>query len=271
MDDLVRFEDAALGYDAAAPVLQHVDLSLVEGEFLGLVGPNGSGKTTLVKTLLGALEPLSGRVSWKEPRPAIGYVAQERPLDVLWPLTVEDMVLMGRYPRMGWLPGPPPEKDRSALEDALRRCDLIRLRDTPIRELSVGQAQRALIARALVSDPELLVLDEPTRAMDLSVTAEVGQLIRELHSETGPSTVLVSHDLNLVASLAHRVALLHEGAVHSGDTDKVLGEERLREVFGDRFDADLMKQTGLFLPRFPTDPRPSRRSSRDEGETGNDA
>jgi len=79
MDDLVRFEDAALGYDAAAPVLQHVDLSLVEGEFLGLVGPNGSGKTTLVKTLLGALEPLSGRVSWKEPRPAIGYVAQERP------------------------------------------------------------------------------------------------------------------------------------------------------------------------------------------------
>jgi ABC-type Mn2+/Zn2+ transport system ATPase subunit len=228
---LIELRNADLGYGRSV-VLRGVDLTLGRGEFLGIVGPNGSGKTTLVRTLLGLLKPLSGTVRIGDGAPVrFGYVPQRETVDTLFPIPVAEIVLMGRYGRIGPVRRPGPADRRIAMQcmEHVGIADLAR-RNYP--ELSGGQRQRVLIARALATEPDLLVLDEPTHGMDMPSEHALLELVRMLHSQDGLAVVLVSHILGSVADLAQRIAIISGGTVEEGPRAEMLSAERLSRLYG---------------------------------------
>jgi len=229
MTALVSFRDATLGYGHNA-VLRGFNLEIVENDFLGIVGPNGAGKTTILRTFLGSLKPLGGTVTIA-PGLRYGYVPQRDPVDTLFPLHVVEVVLMGRYDRIG-LGKRPTAVDRDLARAALDRVGIAHLADRPLTSLSGGQRQRTLIARALVGEPNLLVLDEPTNGMDLVATTQILGLVRDLHERTGITVVMVSHALNEVANYVERIALVHEGGYVVGAVEEVMTQQSLSAMYG---------------------------------------
>ncbi len=228
-EPLVRFHQVQLGYGRQV-VLENINLDIFQGDLFGLVGPNGSGKTTLLRCLLGILKPLSGQVS-RAPGLRIGYVPQREMLDVLFPLTALDIVLMGRYPHAGLFRSPR-RADREVTMQCLQQVGLADSAHKLYRELSGGQRQRVLIARALAVEPNLLVLDEPTNGLDLPTEAAILGLIERLHSEGGLTIVLVSHVLNVVARYATRLGVLLDGRLLAGEAEHLMQEQVLQEVYG---------------------------------------
>ncbi|MSR03165.1 MAG: metal ABC transporter ATP-binding protein [Gemmatimonadetes bacterium] len=229
MSDLVRFDGVSLGY-GRSPVLTGVTFAVPEGDFLGVVGPNGSGKTTIIRAMLGTLLPLAGTVT-KTAGLRFGYVPQRDQVDSLFPLSVSDVVIMGRYDRirLGHRPGP---DDRRAARQALEQVGVPHLADRNLSRLSGGQKQRVLIARALVGDPNVLVLDEPTNGMDLVSTTQILGLVRDLHDQRGLTVVMVSHALNEVANYVHRIGLVFEEKLRLGMVPEIINEEVLSQVYG---------------------------------------
>jgi ABC-type Mn2+/Zn2+ transport system ATPase subunit len=227
---LIEFRDARFGYGRRT-VLDHVSIDVQRGDLLGLVGPNGAGKTTLLRGLLGQLKPLSGEVIWGGSRPKIGFVPQRENLNPIWPLRVLDVVLMGRCAVRGPLRRFTKE-DREESLLALELAGIAALADHPVATLSGGQVQRTLLARALASQPEILILDEPTTGMDLAGSAGMLRLIRSLHDERNLTVLIVSHDLNAVAGIATRFVLIHEGQVKEGDAESILSPDVLGAVYG---------------------------------------
>lgn len=196
---------------AGPPALDDVSLVIERDDFLGVIGPNGGGKTTLLKIILGLLEPRSGEVRVfgrppREIRHRVGYVPQRARLDTSVPATVLDVVLTGRLARSGWglIFG---RRHRDGARDALARTDALDLADRPVGSLSGGQRQRVLIARALASDAELLLLDEPTAGVDQAVERDLLNLLHRLN-ESMP-IVMVSHDIAVVSTHLKRVACLN--------------------------------------------------------------
>lgn len=229
MTALVSFRDATLGYGRHA-VLRDFTLDILEHDFLGIVGPNGAGKTTILRTFLGSLKPLSGTVTLA-PGLRYGYVPQREAADSIFPLRVLEVVLMGRYDRIG-LGRRPSERDRDLARAALDQVGIAHLADRPLNALSGGQRQRTLIARALVGEPNVLVLDEPTNGMDLVATTQILGLVRDLHERTGLTVVMVSHALNEVANYVERLALVHEGGYVVGSVSDVLTQQALSAMYG---------------------------------------
>jgi len=226
---LVSFTDVALGYGDRA-ILSGISLDIPRGDFLGLVGPNGSGKTTLLRALLGTIAAQRGTIAiGSDVR--FGYVPQREQIDTRYPLTVLDVVLMGRYARIGLLRRPGPA-DRAAAEQALAQVGIPDLSGKRLADLSGGQKQRALIARALVGDPTVLVLDEPTNGLDLVATTQILGLVRDLHERQGLTVLMVSHALNEVANYVTRLALLVDGNLRVGPVDEVLTERALSGLYG---------------------------------------
>jgi len=213
---LVRFDAADLGY-GRLPVLRDVSFTLAPGGFLGLVGPNGAGKTTVLRALLGSLAPLRGTVA-VAPEVRFGYVPQRELVDTGYPIRVLDAVLMGRYHRIGLLRWPGAD-DRERARAALAHVGIEYLAERHIGALSGGQKQRMLIARALVGEPNVLVLDEPTDGMDIASTSQILSLIQHLHDVDGLTVVMVSHALNHVADTVHDLALVHEGQFRRGPVE----------------------------------------------------
>ena len=205
------------------PVLRSVDLEIREREFVAIVGPNGSGKTTILKLILGLLHPTTGtvRVFGAPPeraRPRLGYVPQYIFADIRFPVRVEDVVLMGRLGRRGAGLGPFSAKDRAAARKALDEVDLADLRARPFSDLSGGQRQRVPIARALVAEPDILLLDEPTASLDSEVAAQLYDLLGRMNARM--TLILVSHDLWFVSRFVTRVVCVQrEVQVH--DTSDV--------------------------------------------------
>jgi len=226
---LVTFDRASLGYGRRA-VLSNLSFEIREGDFLGLVGPNGSGKTTILRAILGALQPIAGSVTRAEGL-RFGYVPQRDQVDYGYPLSVVDVVLMGRYDRIG-LGKRPSKADRELACDALEHVGIRDLSERPLANLSGGQKQRTLIARALVGDPNVLILDEPTNGMDLVSMTQILGLVRELHERDGLTVLMVSHALNEVANYVERIALVADGKVHIGSTDEIMSEETLSNMYG---------------------------------------
>jgi iron complex transport system ATP-binding protein len=220
------------------PVLDGVTCSLDAGELLAIVGPNGSGKTTLLRALLG-MAPLEagsvrilGRDGSQWPRgelsQVLGVVAQRE--EMLYPLKVEETVMLGRYSRLGAL-APVGRADREAVEMALERCDVAGLRGRRTDSLSGGEWQRVRVARALAQEPEALLLDEPTAALDIRHEMEVFELVRQLVGE-GMAALVITHHLNLAARYATRMILLSNGKVAAeGTPAEVLHRGILELVF----------------------------------------
>jgi ABC-type Mn2+/Zn2+ transport system ATPase subunit len=232
---LVTFDHVTLGFGRRV-VLTDLEFEIPEGDFLGLVGPNGAGKTTIVRALLGNLAPLSGTVRRAEGL-RFGYVPQRDQVDYGFPLKVIDVVMMGRYDRIGLVRRPSAEDRRLAVA-ALEHVGIPDLADRSLNALSGGQKQRTLIARALVGEPNLLVLDEPTTGMDLVATTQILSLVRELHDRDGLTVLMVSHALNEVANYVDRIALVLEGAFRIGRVDEVMTETVLSNMYGIPVDVD---------------------------------
>lgn len=229
MTPLITFDRVTLGY-GRRPVLTDLSFRIAEGDFLGLVGPNGAGKTTILRAILGSLAPMRGAIT-RSTGLRFGYVPQRDQVDYNFPLRVVDVVLMGRYDRIG-LARRPSVHDRDRARAALEQVGIAQLADEPLAALSGGQRQRALIARALVGEPNILVLDEPTNGMDLVSTTQILALVRELHDRDGLTVLMVSHALNEVANYVRRIALVLEGAFRVGDVEEIMTEETLSEMYG---------------------------------------
>jgi iron complex transport system ATP-binding protein len=238
MPSIIRLESAVFRY-REREIFSGLNLSLEEGEILGLIGPNSSGKTTLLKLMDGLLRPQGGkvllegkdlnRISRSQIARTIGVVPQS--MEVPFSFTVGEIVLMGRaahLSRFGW----EKKKDLNLAREAIALTGVAGLEDRPFWELSAGEQQRILIARALAQEPKVILLDEPTSHLDINHQIEINELIRRLNQEKSLTVLHISHDLNLAAEYCHRIVLLHQGSVFSvGKPSDVITEENIRQVY----------------------------------------
>ena len=215
---LVAVEKINVGCGAKA-VLRDVSLAIEPGEIVTIIGPNGSGKTTLLRVLIGAIQPASGRIIQKRGL-RIGYVPQKLHFDQALPMTVE------RFLR---LPGGAPQK---ACAPALERAGVPGLSQSQMSALSGGQMQRVMLARALINDPELLLLDEATRGLDQPGSAAFYNQIEELRRDTGCAMLMISHELHVVMSASDRVICLNGHVCCQGTPDIVSAAPEYRALFG---------------------------------------
>ena len=246
MKPLVTFDHATLGYGRKI-VLRDLSFTIDEGDFLGLVGPNGSGKTTVLRALLGTHPPLSGSVQRADGL-RFGYVPQRDQVDYDYPLTAVDVVLMGRYDRIG-LGRRPSADDRARAMTALEQVGIPELAGQHLRDLSGGQRQRTLIARALVGEPNVLVLDEPTNGMDLVSTTQILGLVRDLHERSGLTVLMVSHALNEVANYVERIALVVSSGFRIGPTAEIMTESVLSGIYGIPVEVDAFNGHRMVIAR----------------------
>ena len=229
-ETLIALEAVAVGYGGRV-ILPPVDLAIARGVFLGVVGPNGSGKTTLVRTILGLLRPLEGKVT-RAPGLRFGYVPQRESVDLAFPLTASEIAMMGRHGRLGpWRR--PGKADRAATQQALADVGVADLADKRFHELSGGQRQRVLLARALAGAPDALILDEPTTGLDLPSERALLDLVDGLRGR-GITVVMVSHHLAAVADFATDLALVpgQRRPVEVGGRDAMLTSSRLSAIYG---------------------------------------
>ena len=245
MNPLIAFEGATLGYGKHV-VLRNLSFEIREGDYLGLVGPNGAGKTTVLRALLGIHDPLSGVVR-RAPNLRFGYVPQRDQLNPSYPLSVADVVRMGRPPRSPWA-ADARRADRAAADRALAQVGLTALADRRLGNLSGGEKQRMLLARALVSEPNVLVLDEPTTGMDLGATTQILTLVRDLRLQQRLTVIFVSHALNEVANAVERIALVVEGRFRLGATREILTSEILSGMYGIQVDVEHIGGRHVVLP-----------------------
>jgi len=229
---LVAIKNLYAGYNDET-VLRDINLTLEKNDFLGLIGPNGGGKTTLLKVILGLLEPKKGSVhvmgeSPKDGRSSIGYVPQFAVFDTDFPITVHDVVRMGRL-SAGRLFKPYTDEDDAIVDERLEWVDMIEHKDRALRELSGGQRQRVYIARALATDPELLLLDEPTISVDFKSRTHIYELLHNINDH-GVTILLVSHDLNVISSYVKTIGCLNRSLHYHGE--KAVTEDMLKAGYG---------------------------------------
>ena len=217
----VELDGVAFAYPNGPPVLREVDLAVAAGEFLAIAGPNGGGKTTLLRLALGLERPTRGAVRlFGEPadrfrnRARLGYLAQRAQLGVQAPATVREVVAAGRSPlnpfgRLG-------AADREAIDRAIDRVGLAPVARRPLTRLSGGQQQRAFIAKALVADPVLLALDEPTAGVDVEAQEALAELLARLHRELGVTILYVLHEFGAIEHVVERLVLVREEIVFDG-------------------------------------------------------
>lgn len=246
--NVIELTDVSCGY-GGRPVLQGVNLTVREGEFVGLLGPSGSGKTTLLRTLLGAAPiyrgsaVVDGRAVGGKRRPSVGYVPQLETIDWNFPVTVEEVVLLGRAMHSG--PWPWPRKqDREEMLRLLEVLGIAQYRREHIRRLSGGQQRRVFLARALIRNPRLLLLDEPTSDVDIKTRDDILHVLVELN-RGGVTLVLSTHELNAVAAHLPRVVCINGGIVADGAPAETFTPEVLRRTYGG--DMVVVHQDGMTL------------------------
>jgi ABC-type Mn2+/Zn2+ transport system ATPase subunit len=226
---LLAAQALTLGYGATI-VLRDVDLSVHAGEFWFLLGPNGEGKTTFLRAVLGALPPRAGRLVLHDAladRAALGFVPQRCAPNPILPTTVREFVALGLV-GLSLAIG----ERQARLEWALAHAGLAGLERHSYWALSGGQRQRALVARALVRRPRLLVLDEPTNHLDFLIEAGILALLADLQRDEGTAILFVTHALHLAQRYATHVALFHGGSVEAGPAAELLRDERLARAYG---------------------------------------
>ncbi|HAJ36136.1 MAG TPA: ABC transporter [Chloroflexi bacterium] len=248
MQPLVEVRNVTFGYDAT-PALRDVSLHLHRGQLAALVGPSGAGKTSLLKLVLGVLQPtqgvvlldgapIDGRQSGR-----IGYVPQLETVDWNFPVTVEQVVLMGRVRRAGWGPWHGAAARREA-RNVLARLEIDHLAGRHIRALSGGQQQRVFLARALIAQPDLLVLDEPTSGVDLRTAENILHLLAELNRQ-GMTILMTTHDLNAAAAHVPWIICLNRTVIAEGAPEDIFTDAILSRTYGSEM--LVIRQAGLLL------------------------
>jgi zinc transport system ATP-binding protein len=229
-EELVRLENVWVHYDNVA-ILEGVDLSIKQDDFLGIIGPNGGGKTTLLRVILGLVKPSRGEVTVlgstpERNRKFIGYIAQSSLFDHDFPISVLEVVLMGRYGKVGLIKRFSNEDKKLALK-ALETVEMLDYKDRQIGRLSGGEQQRVFIARALVAEPKMLLLDEPTTGVDTPMQTEFYELLAKLKHTM--AIVLVSHDISAVSIYVDKIACLNHQLYYHGS--KEVGPEILEATY----------------------------------------
>jgi len=230
----LEFHDLTVSYNQK-PVLWNIDVAIPEGVIVGIIGPNGAGKSTLLKAAMGLLRLSSGWVRfWGEPlearRRSVGFVPQREEVDWDFPITVEDLVLMGRYGHLGLLRRPGRE-DRRIAEAALEQVGMAAFRKRQIANLSGGQQQRIFLARALAQDSRLYLMDEPFAGVDATTEKTIVAILESMRS-AGRTMLVVHHDLQTAREYFDYLLLLNRRLVAFGPTDKVYGEDLLGKTYG---------------------------------------
>lgn len=231
---MVRLKGLSCGYDKQE-VLSDVTLDIMEGDFVGLLGPSGSGKTTLLRTVLGAVDIFKGEVevegvSTSQKRPRVGYVPQLETIDWNFPVTVQEVVMMGRTMDNRFFPWYRRE-DRTLAAEMMERLGISQLANRHIRELSGGQQQRVFLARALVSSPRILLLDEPTSGVDIKTRDDVMHVLHELNHQ-GITIIMTTHEINAVAVHLPWIVCLNGRMLAEGPPAQVITSETLKLTYG---------------------------------------
>ncbi|MGC9467264.1 MAG: zinc ABC transporter ATP-binding protein AztA [Anaerolineae bacterium] len=230
---ILEVSDLTVSYNGH-PALDGLSFTLTRGERVAVVGPNGAGKSTMFKVIAGVLEPTAGHVRVAGCSPTghicIAYVPQRSDVDWSFPVTVEDVVMMGRYGKLGLLRRPGKE-DRAFVQECLRIGGLEALAHRQINELSGGQQQRMFIARALAQEAQLVLMDEPLNGLDISSEERILEILDEL-KEDGITVMVATHDLNQAADYFDRVLLLNHSLIGIGRPSEVFTPDRLHSAYG---------------------------------------
>ena len=236
---LMRLEDISFAYETT-PVLRDLSISIREQDFIGLIGPNGSGKSTLLKIMGAILKPDSGSIQFKEsslPKinkklfaQSVSWIPQDHPM--VFPFKVSEIVLMGRHPYLSPLSFES-EEDFEISRSAMEITMTSQFADRYFNEISGGEKQRVMIASALAQNPEMMLLDEPTAALDLKYQIQILSILKNLNAGNKMTLIMAMHDLNLASSFCNRLILLNEGKiVRDGTPEQVLEKNILEQVYG---------------------------------------
>lgn len=218
---MIYIENLSAGYDGRV-VIHDINLHVARGEFVGIIGPNGGGKTTFIKSILGVIKPISGKICFHNiagecvPRLSVGYLPQRKDIDTLFPITVEEVVLSGLMHDLGWFRRPTLQQ-RRRVNEVLCMVGMETFRHSSIGELSGGQMQRVMVGRAIIQKPELLVLDEPNSYLDMAFEQQLYQLLNQLNAE-GTTILMVSHEMASLGHLVSRVVSI-EGCLKQGSLE----------------------------------------------------
>jgi zinc transport system ATP-binding protein len=230
LQEVIKLENVTYRYNSDL-VLEDISFKADEGDLLGIIGPNGAGKTTLFSLILGLLEGYQGKITVfgedirnnRKVLKKIGYIPQKNIIDKGFPATVEEIVSLGVFER----------KTKDKIISAIKTVGLLEQKHKRIGELSGGQQQRILIAKALVNEPQLLILDEPTTGIDLETQNKFYALLRKLNSENKITIILASHDLDAINKLANKIACVNRKMSFHGDAREFFGNEQLLKSYSE--------------------------------------
>ena len=230
MQEVIKLENVSYRYNSDL-VLEDISFKADEGDLLGIIGPNGAGKTTLFSLILGLLEGYQGKITVfgedirnnRKVLKKMGYIPQKNTIDQGFPATVEEIVSLGVFER----------KTKDKIISAIKTVGLLEQKHKRIGELSGGQQQRILIAKALVNEPQLLILDEPTTGIDLETQNKFYALLRKLNSENKITIILASHDLDAINKLANKIACINRKMSFHGDAREFFGNEQLLKSYSE--------------------------------------
>lgn len=242
----LQITDLTVSYENK-PVLWDIDLDIKSGTLMGIVGPNGAGKTTLIKAIQGLVTAAAGRVfvyglPYEKNRKLVAYVPQRGTVDWDFPTSVIDVVKMGSYGKLGWLRRPGKSEHKKAV-NALSMVGMSGYEERQISNLSGGQQQRVFLARALIQDAEIYLLDEPFQGVDATTEKEIIKILKKLR-DRGKTVVVVHHDLQTVKEYFDWVTLLNVKIVSTGRVEEVFTSENIDKTYGGRveFIEDIMRK-----------------------------
>lgn len=237
--NIIELKNVSFAYNGET-VLENIDLTIHQGDYLGVIGPNGGGKTTLIKLMVGLLRARKGSIkifgqriesfkAWNK----IGYVAQKiNQGEQHFPVTVREVVAMGLVAKLGFMKRLS-ESDNKLIDETLRDVDMEKYQKRLIGDLSGGQQQRVFMARSLVAKPEVLILDEPTAGVDVKTQERFYRLLKNLNQKMGITLVLISHDIEVIASEATEIACVNKRLVYDNNPQKFLKNQNLKSTYGE--------------------------------------
>ena len=230
-NNAISVEDLTVAYDIK-PVVWDIDVSFEKSKLTAIVGPNGAGKSTLIKAIMGLLKPISGtvRVLDNDDLSRIAYVPQSGSVDWDFPVTVEDVVLMGRYRAIGWFKRPS-AIDKKIAREMLDKVGMGAFKDRQISQLSGGQQQRVFLARALSQQADIYILDEPLKGVDVKTEKILIDLLKQLGRE-GKTVIAVHHDLSTVPQYFDNVVFINVKLIAQGKIEEVFNDENIHRAYG---------------------------------------